>query len=309
MQSSPNEIAIRQAADDLAPLCSLLVQRDIVDTPVQDHGFSSSSLPLHVAVAEWFRITKDRSATASLPLVLPESSPTRTYRSAIVNLDLMNGSIKVEEMLRDFLAPQSLPESDITNAYRYHWNLDRPKIIFHITGTANPLRLSGDPLKDFMQTFPGGWFFLRMKEFIVSVLFDIALGQDGAAWMFDGGTKCGIMKLVGNLHKEVFSRLFVYPQRFAEGQTGHEEWHSTFPLIGVSELSKIEYSSLSEYNQADWPKETGPRFPPDDDHTHHLFMQMRALKCASSKSHDGPVISRFFSDLNKLFECPVVCCC
>jgi hypothetical protein len=160
-----------------------------------------------------------------------------------------------------------------------------------------------------MQTVPG-WFFLRMKEFIMSVLFDIALGQDGAAWMFDGGTKCGIMKLVGHLHKEVFSRLFVYPQRFAEGQMGNEEWHSTFPLIGISELSKIDYSSLNEYDQTDWPKDPkGPRrFTPDDDHTHHLFMHMRDLKCVSSKSHDGPVISRFFLDLHEVFKCPVVCC-
>jgi hypothetical protein len=255
---------------------------------------------------------KDRfprtSSPPHLPLILPENQKqTRTYRSAIVNLALMNGSIKVEEMLRDLMAPETRPGSNITHTYKYHWNLDRPKIIFHITGTANPLDLSGDPLRDFMQTVPG-WFFLRMKEFIMSVLFDIALGQDGAAWMFDGGTKCGIMKLVGHLHKEVFSRLFVYPQRFAEGQMGNEEWHSTFPLIGVSELSKIHYSSLPEYDQGHWPKDR-KRFPPDDDHTHHLFMDMRDLKCVSSKSHDGPVISRFFLDLHKAFEkCPVVCC-
>lgn len=267
------------------------------------------------------------SALPHRPLILPESvslrSLPRTYRSAIVNLALMKGSINVEEMLRDFLAPEaqpptSSPHDRASGTYSNHWNLDRPKIIFHITGTANPLKLSGvDPLKDFMQSVPG-WFFLRMKEFITSVLFDIAVGQDGAAWMFDGGTKCGIMKLVGNLHKEVFSRMFVYPQQTTEEQediSQNKKWHSVFPLIGVSELSKIDGSSLGEYIKAvehQCAQKNDPfydqRFTPDDDHTHHLFMHMRALKCVQLKAHDSPVISRFFSDLSEHLKCPVVCC-
>jgi hypothetical protein len=263
------------------------------------------------------------SAMPHLPLIFPESASLRTYRSAIVNLALMKGSINVEEMLRDFLAPEaqsptSPPHDRASGTYSNHWNLNRPKIIFHITGTANPLQLSGDdPLKDFMQSVPG-WFFLRMKEFITSVLFDIAVGQDGAAWMFDGGTKCGIMKLVGNLHKEVFSRMFVYPQQITEEQediSQNKKWHSAFPLIGVSELSKIDGSSLSEYIKAvehqcaqKNDQFYNQRFTPDDDHTHHLFMHMRALKCVREKAHDSPVISRFFSDLSEHLKCPVVCC-
>jgi hypothetical protein len=259
--------------------------------------------------------------TADLPhLILPSDHSCKcTYRSAIVNLALMKGSIDVDDALSVLMAPKAQP----CRSHRHHWNLDSPKIIFHITGTANPKDPSAsshstglDPLADFMQLVPG-WFFLRMKEFITSVLFDIAVGQDGAAWMFDGGTKCGIMKLVGNLHKEVFSRMFVYPKHFeeeGEGMSQNKKWHSAFPLIGVSELSKIDPSSLKGYDQAvvqqlfEKPQDSRHQFTPDDDHTHHLFMHMNALKCEQSKSHDGPVISRFFLGLSNELKCPVVCC-
>jgi hypothetical protein len=190
-----------------------------------------------------------------------------------------------------------------------YWKLGHPEIVFHITGTASPLRQGSQSDPDLSDVVPG-WFFFRMKEFITSVLFDIAFAQNGPVWMFDGGTDYGIMKLVGNLHKEVFSRISGYPRHFVHGR----KWHSTFPLIGVSELAKIDYAELAEYPEGREDgafrvmancEDKGNGWKPNKEHTHHLFLHMKDFKCSESP-HDGPVLSRLFVNLSTKFKCPIV---
>ena len=261
----------------------------------------------------------EAAASAARPIItLPSKTGSLKYRSAIVNVSKMRDDSKHPE------SPAKVVKELVHFLQeKQHWNLERPKIILHITGTANPPppRKSKDdfeedvrkqreggkyhPLADFQKLVPG-WFFLRMKQFISSIIFDLAFVQNGPAWMFDGGTDCGIMKLVGNLHKQVFASMFSHPQHAVEGLP----WHSTFPLIGVSQLSNINVNEFQEYSDdvvASLKGQKESNYFADKDHTHHLFMQMNGLKCSERKPHDCSVLARLFSELATDFEqCPIV---
>ena len=287
-------------------------------------------------------VARQSKASRWSTIILPsENEAQPDYRSIVVNLSKSeeNAEVpapreKIVQRLIEFLCkPAAQPAQQGAAPSEAHgWHLDPPNIVFHVTGTARPIadmkelveidkqRKSGsyDPLADFMRLFPNKWFFGRVKEFITSVMFDIA-SHNSPCWIIDGGTDCGIMKLIGDLHKNSFRPKF----SFSHPRDGRR-WHPTFPLIGVADLGQIDGGQLPQFNNAS-ESQTQPNggfkasdyckrgqkeggFTPDEGHTHQMFLCNGGLKCSPS-NHDASFMSTFFTGLSKSkdFNCSVVC--
>lgn len=168
------------------------------------------------------------------------------------------------------------------------WNLSRPELIFNITGTARPMNkeLPDDPIDAFKTDWPQRWFYKRLKDYITEVIFGLA-GRKRSCWIMDGGTNAGIMRLLGAMHKEHFHNKLLHSP-------------NEFPLIGFSDLSMCQRDSFPEFSKFDenfcidgcpvfqhMEHNFQQSYEPDKDHTHHVFVHSKGLKCDSLSSKDA----------------------
>ena len=133
----------------------------------------------------------------------------------------------------------------------------------------------------------------------------------------DGGTNAGIMRLLGAMHKEHFPNKLLHSP-------------NEFPLIGFSDLSICRRASFPEFSCFDentcidgcrvfqhMDHNFKQFHEPDKDHTHHVFVHSKGLKCDSlkdslnAKPKEHHFLLRQILHLSKEFnkeqnQCPVV---
>jgi hypothetical protein len=235
------------------------------------------------------------------------------YKSVVINLsgrrDTKEMHIAAHELvvkLTDFI----MYHDDKSLDKKCNWKLSRPELIFNITGTARPTESLDDPIDAFKKDWPQRWFYKRLKDYITEVVFGLA-GRKRSCWIMDGGTNAGIMRLLGAMHKEHFhNKLLHRPEEF--------------PLIGFSDLSICKQDSFPEFSYFDETDETvfqhmhmkqnfQKNNEPDKDHTHHVFVHSKGLKCDSSKGNpkEAHFLLRQILHLSNEFnkeqnQCPIV---
>jgi hypothetical protein len=166
----------------------------------------------------------------------------------------------------------------------------------------------------FKKDWPQRWFYKRLKDYITQVVFGIA-DRKKSCWIMDGGTNAGIMRLMGKMHRDHFNK-------------HNKVLHSPkdFPMIGFSDLCILDkerfpqFSRFSNENdgfpnfkhmQDDFTddKPSNKRYEPDPDHTHHVCVHSKGLKCGSLRTqpHEHHFLLRQYLHLAKTFpECPIV---
>jgi hypothetical protein len=256
-----------------------------------------------------------------------------TYRSVVVNLSGRRHKNEMH-MITEELVKKLTTFFGKSGTYKEEWGLSRPELIFNITGTASPKSnhvnrfielwpqeasrdLGDEPqrsdpnsavgnsrpqdsdvdgsLDEFMKDWPQLWFYKRLKNYITEVIFGIADGKR-SCWIMDGGTNAGIMSLLGTMRHEHFAK--------------HSALHSSneFPLIGFSDLGILRKDHLPEFD--DNPNVKGMLeeggFAPERNHTHHVFVHSKGLKCNSAQTHEHHFLLRHHLHLARELKCPIV---
>jgi hypothetical protein len=275
--------------------------------------------------------------------IIPPTKKSSTYSSVVVNLsgrqhetEMHIGTEKLVEKLTMFFRKSGRYEEE-----ERAWGLSRPDLIFNITGTARPPNsyhvqrfielwpqeasrdLGDEPqrsnpnsavsnswpqdndvdgsIDEFMKDWPQLWFYKRLKNYITEVIFGIA-DRKRSCWIMDGGTNAGIMSLLGRMRHEHFAK--------------HSALHSSneFPLIGFSDLGILRKDHLPEFDDRPLVQSmleergSGVSFAPERNHTHHVFVHSKGLKCGSANTHDHHFLLRHHLHLAREFEfkCPIV---